>query len=90
MYNVNHNMPKRWLVFNIDPDTARLGTQFMFLENPNMPMIFDIYLAAVLQAEHQPDRCGETAGRGDDRSASAYYPGRRVGGAPHSQAPNDR
>lgn len=46
MYDVNHNMPKRWLFFNIDPDTVRLGTQFMFLDNPNMPMIFDAYLAA--------------------------------------------
>ena len=46
MYDVNHNMPKRWLFFNIDPDTVRLGTHFMFLDNPNMPMIFDAYLAA--------------------------------------------
>jgi pimeloyl-ACP methyl ester carboxylesterase len=46
MYNVNHNMPKRWLFFNIDPDTVRLGTHFMFLDNPNMPLIFDAYLAA--------------------------------------------
>ena len=46
MYAVNHNMPKRWLFFNIDPDTVRLGTQFMFLDNPNMPLIFDAYLAA--------------------------------------------
>ena len=46
MYDVNHNMPKRWLFFNIDPDTVRYGTQFMFLDNPMMPMIFDAYLAA--------------------------------------------
>jgi len=46
MYDINHNMPKRWLFFNIDPDTVRLGTQFMFLDNPNMPLIFDAYLAA--------------------------------------------
>ena len=46
MYEVNHNMPKRWLFFNIDPDTIRLGTQFMFMSNPSMPMIIDIYLAA--------------------------------------------
>jgi pimeloyl-ACP methyl ester carboxylesterase len=46
MYEVNHNMPERWLFFNIDPDTVRLGTHFMFLDNPNMPMIFDAYLAA--------------------------------------------
>ena len=46
MYDVNHNMPKRWLFFNIDPDTVRLGTQFIFLDSPNMPMVFDAYLAA--------------------------------------------
>ena len=46
MYNVNRNMPKRWLFFNIDPDTVRLGTHFMLLDNANMPMIFDMYLAA--------------------------------------------
>ncbi len=46
IYKVNHNMPKRWLFFNIDPDTVRLGTQFLLLNNPNMPMIFDMYLAA--------------------------------------------
>jgi pimeloyl-ACP methyl ester carboxylesterase len=46
MYEVNHNMAKRWLFFNIDPDTVRLGTQFLLLDNPNMPMVFDAYLAA--------------------------------------------
>ncbi len=46
MYTVNHNMPKRWLFFNIDPGTVRLGTHFMFFSNPTMPMIFDAYLAA--------------------------------------------
>lgn len=46
MYTVNHKMPKRWLFFNIDPDTVRLGTQFLLLDNPNMPIIFDAYLAA--------------------------------------------
>jgi pimeloyl-ACP methyl ester carboxylesterase len=46
MYDVNRNMPKRWLFFNIDPDTVRLGAQFMFFSNPTMPMIFDAYLAA--------------------------------------------
>jgi pimeloyl-ACP methyl ester carboxylesterase len=46
MYAVNHNMPERWLFFNIDPDTVRLGTHFMFLDNPNMPVVFDAYLSA--------------------------------------------
>lgn len=43
---VNHNMPKRWLFFKIDPDTVRLGAHFMFLDSPNMAMVFDAYLAA--------------------------------------------
>ncbi|HEX6302912.1 MAG TPA: alpha/beta hydrolase [Anaerolineales bacterium] len=46
MYEVNHNMPKRWLFFNIDPDTVRLATHtFMFYEQYR-PMILDAYLAA--------------------------------------------
>lgn len=46
IYDVNHNMPERWLFLPIDPDTVRLGTQMMFFSNPNMPMIIDMYLAA--------------------------------------------
>lgn len=46
MYEVNHNMPERWLFFNIDPDTIRLGANFMLLNNRDMSMIFDSYLAA--------------------------------------------
>jgi pimeloyl-ACP methyl ester carboxylesterase len=46
MYNVNHNMPERWLFFSIDPGTVRMGTHGMFFSNPNMPMVFDAYLAA--------------------------------------------
>jgi len=46
VYDVNHNMPKRWLFFKIDPDTIRLGTHFMFLENRNMAAVFDAYLSA--------------------------------------------
>ena len=46
IYNVNHDMPRRWLFFKIDPDTVRLGTQFLLLDNPNMAMIFDMYLSA--------------------------------------------
>jgi hypothetical protein len=46
MYDVNHNMPRRWLFFNIDPDTVRLGVHFQFLNNPNMAVVFDAYLAA--------------------------------------------
>jgi len=46
MYDVNHNMPKRWLFFNIDPDTVRSGTQLAFTSNSYIPMVFDAYLAA--------------------------------------------
>jgi len=47
MYRVNHNMmSKSWLFFNIDPDTVRFVTHFMFFSNPNMTLIFDAYLAA--------------------------------------------
>lgn len=46
MYDVNRNMPTRWLIFDIDPDTVRYATQFMFFDNPNMPLVFDAYLAA--------------------------------------------
>jgi len=46
VYAVNHNMPKRWLFFNIDPDTIRLGAHFLLFDNPNMAMVFDAYLAA--------------------------------------------
>jgi pimeloyl-ACP methyl ester carboxylesterase len=46
MYEVNHNMPKRWLFFNIDPDTIRLTTHGMFYSTTTMPLVFDAYLAA--------------------------------------------
>jgi pimeloyl-ACP methyl ester carboxylesterase len=46
MYNVNHDMPTRWLFFNIDPSTIRLGAHAMFFSNTTMPLIFDAYLAA--------------------------------------------
>lgn len=46
MYAVNHNMPKRWLFFNIDPATVRVVTHFSFFSNRDMPMAVDAYLAA--------------------------------------------
>jgi len=46
MYEVNHNMPKRWLLFNIDPDTVRFATHMLFFSNQTMPLAFDAYLAA--------------------------------------------
>jgi len=46
VYEVNHNMPKRWLFFKIDPDTIRLGTHFAFMSNASMSMVFEAYLAA--------------------------------------------
>lgn len=46
MYAVNHNMPTHWLIFNIDPDTIRMATHFMYFSSSSMPLIFDAYLAA--------------------------------------------
>jgi len=46
MYDVNRNMPERWLIFNIDPDTVRVGAHFMMMDNANFATIFDAYLAA--------------------------------------------
>ncbi len=46
MYEINHNMPERWLFFPIDPGTTRLLTQMLFYSTPQMPMIIDVYLAA--------------------------------------------
>jgi pimeloyl-ACP methyl ester carboxylesterase len=46
MYDVNHNMPRRWLFFNIDPDTVRFSAHLQFFSNQTMPIIFDAYLAA--------------------------------------------
>jgi pimeloyl-ACP methyl ester carboxylesterase len=46
MYDVNHNMPKHWLFFNIDPDSIRMSAHGMFFRNTTMPVIFDAYLAA--------------------------------------------
>jgi pimeloyl-ACP methyl ester carboxylesterase len=46
MYGVNHNMPKRWLFFNIDPDTVRFSTHMLFFSNQTMPMAIDAYLTA--------------------------------------------
>ena len=46
MYDVNHNMPKRWMFFGIDPDTVRFGTHLLFFSNPTMALAFDAYLAA--------------------------------------------
>jgi pimeloyl-ACP methyl ester carboxylesterase len=47
IYNVNHNMPERWLFFPIDPGSIRMITHMMFFSNPTMPMVLDAYLAAV-------------------------------------------
>jgi pimeloyl-ACP methyl ester carboxylesterase len=46
LYEVNHNMPERWLFFNIDPDTVRVGAHGMFFSTGTMPLIFAAYLAA--------------------------------------------
>jgi hypothetical protein len=46
MYDVNHDMPKHWLLYKFDPDTVRYATHMMFFSNTTMPMAFDAYLAA--------------------------------------------
>jgi pimeloyl-ACP methyl ester carboxylesterase len=46
MYDVNRSMPERWLIFDIDPDTVRVGTHFMMMDNANFATVFDAYLAA--------------------------------------------
>jgi len=46
MYDVNRNMPSRWLFFNIDPGTVRIGAHVMFFSSQTMPMALDAYLAA--------------------------------------------
>ncbi len=46
MYEVNRDMPKRWLFFKIDPDTIRLSVHMIGPDAPFRPMIFDAYLAA--------------------------------------------
>jgi pimeloyl-ACP methyl ester carboxylesterase/predicted small lipoprotein YifL len=46
MYEVNHDMPTHWLFFNIDPDSVRFVTHFLFFDNPNMTPVIDAYLAA--------------------------------------------
>ncbi|HEY5983890.1 MAG TPA: alpha/beta hydrolase [Anaerolineales bacterium] len=46
MYDVNRSMPDRWLFLKIDPDTVRLGTQFMMYDHANLTTVFDVYLAA--------------------------------------------
>ncbi len=46
MYTVNHNMPTHWLFFPIDPETVRLGTQFLLFSKKDITTIADVYLAA--------------------------------------------
>jgi pimeloyl-ACP methyl ester carboxylesterase len=46
MYEVNRNMPERWLFFKIDPATIRLSIQMFMQQSEYMPMAFDAYLAA--------------------------------------------
>ena len=46
MYDVNRNMPTHWLFFNIDPNSIRYGTHFLFFSNPQMTPVIDAYLAA--------------------------------------------
>lgn len=46
MHRINHDMPKRWLLFPIDSDSVRSGSHFMFFNNRNFAMVLDAYLAA--------------------------------------------
>lgn len=46
MYTVTHNMPRRWLFFPIDPDTVRLGSQFLLYSDSDITTVVDMYLAA--------------------------------------------
>lgn len=46
MYQVNHNMPERWLFLPIDEGSVRMGAHTMFYNNRNFASIVDIYLAA--------------------------------------------
>ena len=45
-YDVNHNMPDRWLIFPIHPGSIRSGAHFIFFSTANISMAFDIYMAA--------------------------------------------
>ncbi|NMC77908.1 MAG: alpha/beta fold hydrolase [Chloroflexi bacterium] len=44
--DLNHDMPKRWLIFPIDPGTIRTLTQMMFFSTSTMPLVVDAYLSA--------------------------------------------
>jgi len=46
MYEVNRDIPERWLFLNIDPDTVRYGVHVMFFSIQTMPIALDAYLAA--------------------------------------------
>jgi len=46
MYDVNRIMPTHWLFFNIDPNSIRFATHFLFFNNPQMTPAIDAYLAA--------------------------------------------
>ena len=45
-YDVNHDMPKRWLFLPIDNGSLRMLNHIVFFSTPQMPMIIDAYLAA--------------------------------------------
>jgi pimeloyl-ACP methyl ester carboxylesterase len=46
MYDVNRNMPDRWLFLPIDSGMVRIGTHQMFFHVSTMPLILDAYIAA--------------------------------------------
>lgn len=44
--NVSHNMPKRWLLFPIDPGKVKVVTFLLLFNRGSAAMVFDAYLAA--------------------------------------------
>lgn len=46
MKSVMHNMPKKWLFFNIDPDKARFATFMGLYHTSSAGAVFDAFIAA--------------------------------------------
>ncbi len=46
MRNVLHNMPRKWLFFNIDPGKVRIVTFVLLYHRQTAPLVFDAYIAA--------------------------------------------
>jgi pimeloyl-ACP methyl ester carboxylesterase len=46
MRHVLHNMPRKWLFFNIDPGKVRIVTFLLLFHRQTAPLVFDAYVAA--------------------------------------------